>query len=167
MLKIIIIILLFTTASYAQLTEQQAAAKRQLEEMSAALGRGDLDSFISFINPALVAYMGGADSLRRQMQPSLKEVNSSIKSISMSEPTKIFRMKSQLQCIITDTINMVFYGNPTQTLDNVIAVSDDGGMKWTFINCGKSPDTFAQFKPHLPKIAPELEKMLVKRLLGK
>ncbi len=166
MFKTLIFILLFSSLSYAQLTLQQEAAKRQLQEMSAALKRGDLDRFISFINPALVAYLGGADSLRRQMQPSLKEVTGAMGRVSVAEPSKIFRVKSQMQCVITDTIDFAFEGSHQKTIDNVIGISDDGGFAWTFINCGNSYDVYKQYKPHLPKLAPELEKMLTRRLRG-
>jgi len=164
----LLFILLLTTASHASLTEseQQAVAKRQLAEMNAALKGGDVNTFISYINPGLVRRMGGADSLRKEMKTYAKEVGEAIRSISIGEPSKIFHKKNQLQCLISDTVCSAFDYGPSHIVENVIAISDDGGGHWTFANCGNSREKFNAFKTVIPKLAPELEKMLEGRLRG-
>src|SRR5579872_4783380 len=155
MVKAFIILFLLNGVSLASLSENQkgAAAKAQLQEMSAALIKGDIDAFVAFINPSFLEAMGGKDSVIKQMKGSAKQVIASIKSTAVAMPSRIFRVKNQLQCLISDTVRSAFDAGPGYLLENIIAISEDEGIHWSFINAGPSYESYMQDKPYLPKLA--------------
>jgi uncharacterized membrane protein YvbJ len=175
MLKTITFILLIATASYASLTEaeQQAAAKRQLQEMNAAIERGDIDTFISYLHPSEITLMGGKDSLTAQMKRAVESVVFANGKSVAGEPSAIFHVGSQLQCILSDTNRTTYKPVSPYQVWWVIAISDDDGKRWTFIvssvRSNVAEDSYKfylKYRNDHPKLDPDLEKMLVEKLRG-
>lgn len=125
----------------------------QVEIMGKALARGDYNSFIEYNHPVMIQSYGGKEktiSLLRSTMEELKKTGTSIKDVSLSDIYDIVYEGKNIQAIIT--MKVIYSGtqNEKTEIQKMIAVSDDGGTKWHFINIeGKTKAEMLKFFPYL------------------
>ena len=87
--------------------------------------------------------MGGVDIMAAYMEKSLKKMEEeegfSISKVTIENSSKIIRIKNQIQCTLTEIIEMKHSDGKLIQKSTLIAISNDQGKTWGFIDThGKS-----------------------------
>jgi len=124
--------------------------------MATAIKKQDYKTVIKMTNPKVVAAAGGEAKMLEQLSKGLgmmkaKGMNMSINNIVVGEPSAFVKVKKQLQCTVPDKIEIKMMGGTMSTNSTLIAISDDDGKTWTFIDAagGKSMASLKQILPDL------------------
>ncbi|HEX5625986.1 MAG TPA: hypothetical protein VFX48_08210 [Saprospiraceae bacterium] len=129
-----------------------------LARMGVALVEGDYDRFADFNHLIMVQSMGGRErliDLVRATVEGMKKDGTSIEGISLAELHDVARKGRNIQAVITQKVRMVGPAGEKIDLQKMLAVSDDLGESWHFMNItGK---TKMQMQTFFPDLNPNLE----------
>lgn len=137
--RYIIFLFLIPVWAFAQDT---AAIKRQANRFAKASFNGDYKTVIDLTYPQLIAYSGGRDSLQKLMDEriaALKKQGVMTFSGSVGAPGPIIKAGTQLHCLVPETIVLQLFNGHYLTSTYLLALSDDKGKSWTFMDVGKMP----------------------------
>lgn len=127
--------------------------KDQVSIMGKALTKGDYNTFVAYNHPVMIQSYGGKEktiSLLRSTLDELKKSGRSIQDVSLAEIYDMTHDGKKIQAIIT--MKVIYSGteNEKTEIQKMIAVSDDGGANWHFINIdGKTKAEMLKFFPDL------------------
>jgi hypothetical protein len=145
-----------SSASAADQTRLREAIHAQAEDMQRKLMGGDLDGFISYMHPDLVATLGGVDKVRRKMAPGLPDMIKTIKKITLGEISEVVDDGGRFAAFVPVETG---YRYPTGGLlqrTYRIACSADGGKTWTFMDGQGRKDQEAFFKTKFPVLTKKI-----------
>jgi len=91
---------------------------------------------------------------RDTMNKYMKQFGAEIKKVTIGNPGKIISYKKQLQTTVPQTTEASFLGNAVILQSTLIAISDDGGKHWYFVDT--SIYRGEKIKSALPELSPEL-----------
>jgi hypothetical protein len=121
--------------------------------MGKALANGDYSSFIDYNHPVMIQSFGGKEkaiSLIRAAMDKLKSSGTKIKDVSLADIYDIKHEADNIQAIITQQVIYDENGKNKTEIQKMIAVSDNGGAKWHFINInGKTKAEMLKYFPDL------------------
>ena len=148
------------TTLLAQTPQQLAALKAQANTMATAIKKQDYKTAIKMTNPKMVAAAGGEAKMLEELNKGIgmmkaKGMNMSINNISLGEPSAFIKVDKQLQCTMPDKIEVKMMGGTISTNSTLVAVSDDNGKTWNFI------DAMGKNVASIKKIIPTLSDKLV------
>jgi hypothetical protein len=135
-----------------------ANVEKQGTVMAKLLLKKDYKAFAAFIYAPVVKMMGGQEKMASYMEKSLKgmeEEGFSITKVTVGNCSRIIRAEKQLQCTLTETIEMKHSEGKLIQKSTLIGISDDNGLTWTFI------DTHGATLKELQKTVKELSNELV------
>ena len=99
----------------------------------------DYAHYIKYINPKVIESVGGNDSMILLLNKTLiglKNQGLIINSMSTSDASRIIVTATGLQSVVPETLNMGVKDGRLEAISYLIAVSDDKGKTWTFIDTG-------------------------------
>lgn len=148
----------FYYSNYANSSVDQDQVKisieQALDKMGESLLDGDYETFISYNHPIMISSMGGKEKMKDLVLSTTEELtkrNNQILSINFSELETIHRQGSNYQALVYQDVVFNNAGNEKVEHQKMIAVSEDGGSSWTFINVsnGKPANEIRRLYPQL------------------
>ncbi len=135
------------TADQARLHE---IIRAQAEDMQKKATTGDLDGFMSYIHPDILAMAGGADKLRQKLAPEMSTMANCIEKTTLGEISEVVDDGGRLVAFVPfETLYRFPNGRMRQKAYRV-ACSVGGGKTWTFMDGQGSKDQEDYFKSKFP-----------------
>ena len=150
-----LLLISFNVLLFAQ--NQSAVIKTQAMDMARALLKKDYATFVRYMHPDILKKAGGKDKLIQQMDTAnakAKQFGAEIKKVVIGNPGVVINYKDALQCTLPQTTEMQTAFGSLELETTLIAISNDGGKNWTFIDT--SIYNFKEVKESLPHLSPEL-----------
>jgi hypothetical protein len=126
--------------------------KTAAESSANAMVLKDYNTVADFTYSKLVKLMGGREETVSTFEQEMKQLESegmTLVSISVGEPEEVKSVGNQLLSIVPTTLKMRFRDSTIVGQSFLIAVSEDGGNKWTFVD-----GSIAEDKRTLRKLFP-------------
>jgi hypothetical protein len=147
--------LLFTAAQNSGFASDATdAAKAQAEEISQAVVRGDYKKLADLTHPKIVTQIGGKEQLMEVSEKavqSMKTLGVEMKGIKVGDPVEPVESNKELYTVIPFTLSLSKTGEAIEKESFYIAVSSNGGKKWTFVDGGQlGTDNVKQILPDFP-----------------
>lgn len=120
----------------------QSNAENQALTMANYLLAKDYKNFTAYTYPAIVKMAGGADQMAKFMEKSINDMAKegfTFSNIEIRDCSQIIHTGIQLQCTLTEVIEIK---NPDGKLiqkSTLIGISGDKGVNWTFIDTHGAP----------------------------
>ena len=131
-------------------------------ESCAALTSGNYARVADFTYPKVVEMMGGRDKMietTRQIIEDMKTGGVAILSIEVSEPERVVTANDKLFAVVPQVVRMQGPKKTARSNGFLIAVSEDAGKNWSFIDGaalhekpGQERETLAQILPDFPAL---------------
>jgi len=121
--------------------------KKQATRFAKASFNGDYKTVIDLTYPKLVEYSGGRDTMQKLISSrieGLKKQGVIAFDGYVDSPGKIHDAGGQLHCIIPEVITMKVFNGRYVNRTYLLAISDNNGKNWTFMDVGKMPLSLLQ-----------------------
>ena len=131
--------------------------KVQANAMAQLLLKKDYKSFSKFTFPKIKEMMGGEEGMVKMLEQYIggMEANGySFVSLTIDEPSDIVKSGNELQCVVPEKIEMKVPGGKAVSNAYLIAISEDNGNSWYFIDT--SSMDIAKMKEVLPNLSAQL-----------
>ena len=146
--------LLLSAAGYAQDT---AMVRRQADAVAKAVVNGNYKLITNSMYPKMVQQMGGRDKVLQQTTAVFTQMLASgltIANAVAGPPGKFYRAGNEIHCLVPETISLKTPNGIASIRSNLLAVSKDGGKRWTFLDLNKNtiaaiPQMFPRFNKAL------------------
>lgn len=139
------------------LTPEQAITS-SAEKLNKAILSHDYKTFAKYTHPKIIENSGGEQKFIEMMangSKSMKDAGAELISITNGAPGKILTVKDELQTTLPQTVEMQVPKGRVRTNTTLIAISNDKGKTWHFI------DTFNADLKVLQAALPNLSNELV------
>ncbi len=147
--------LVMATTILAQTPQQLAALKAQANTMAMAIKKQDYKTVVKMTNPKIITAAGGEAKMMESLNKGInamkaKGMTMNISNVTIGEPSAFITVKKQLQCSVPDKIEIKMMGGTISSNSTLIAISDDNGKTWNFIDAmGKNLAAIKQVLPDL------------------
>ncbi len=150
------IFLLFFILSIRSVSAQTDSAmqhtmQEQANNMVYAFVNGDYNRLLDFTYPELISIAGGRDILKDLIASTISDILAqgfTIDSARVGTPGKIYIAGNEIHSTIDQFIYLGFPGGHMTSESALLAVSQDGGKKWYFLDFGQlTPELKASFFP--------------------
>jgi hypothetical protein len=134
-----ILVLLIPFATFAQDT---AVVKKQAKRFAVATFNGDFRTVIDLTYPKLVELSGGRDTMQKLITErieTLKKQGIMTFDGSVGSPGPFYKAGSQIHCLLPETIILRMFNGRYVGRSYLLAISDNKGKSWTFLDVGKMP----------------------------
>jgi hypothetical protein len=134
-----ILVLLIPFATFAQDT---AVVKKQAKRFAVATFNGDFRTVIDLTYPKLVELSGGRDTMQKLITErieTLKKQGIMTFDGSVGSPSPFYKAGSQIHCLLPETIILRMFNGRYVGRSYLLAISDNEGKSWTFLDVGKMP----------------------------
>lgn len=131
---------------------------QQADEMGRKFIAKDYQGFLAYTHPATIKVMGGKDKMLASTLEELKQLEADgvkFLDIKFGVPSKIVNTGKELQCVIPQSIEMKIKGGKMTTTTSLIAISENNGKSWFFVDSGGN--NLENLKSLLPTLSDELE----------
>ncbi|GAB4091307.1 hypothetical protein [Flaviaesturariibacter terrae] len=131
--------------------------KTQAMEMANAFMNNDVPTFIRFMHPNIVAFAGGAASMKTKMDSAyhmMKQFNVGFKRYWIGNPGPIVQYRNQLQAVLPQRTTMLTPMGEITMESALLVISSDNGRNWWFIDTNVYHAD--KLKSILPDLSPEL-----------
>jgi len=149
--------LIFSVLSaYGQNTPEQNLLT-QANDMGEKFIAKDYAGFLKYAHPATVKTMGGEKKMIADTAKSFREFEMegvAFLDLKFGIPTKILNVENELQCTLPEMIEMQVKGGKLTTTTTLIAISEDNGKNWYFLDTGSND--LMTMKLLLPKLSDDL-----------
>jgi len=136
----LLLLLLTLTAGYAQNNpEIEKKLLAQANDMGKKFIAKDYAAFLKYSHPATIKAMGGQQKMLQETKKSFQELEKDgvqFLSVKFGEPSKILTVGKELQCTIPEIVEMHITGGKYTTISTMIAISEDKGNNWYFLDTG-------------------------------
>jgi hypothetical protein len=132
------------------------AIRTQAQACADAMLKGDLETFANYTNPKLIELMGGRQKFIdaiKQGNAEMKAQKSAITGFSTRAPEGVVKGGNDLYAVVPMTLTVTQRDAKVSHEGYLVAVSSDGGAKWTFI----TGDERAKLKEILPNLPEDLK----------
>lgn len=136
----------------------QSNALSQGTTMAKLLLKKDYKGFTAFTYAPIIEMAGGLDKMASYMEQSFKEMEGegfTIANVIIENCSKIIHTEKQLQCTLTEIIELKHTDGKLIQKSTLIGISNDKGITWTFI------DTHGETLKKLQETIKELSNELV------
>ncbi|MFD0990706.1 hypothetical protein ACFQ1R_11410 [Mariniflexile jejuense] len=164
--KIWILILTITT-SFAFAQTENENLNSQLGEMKKFFLAGDFENFANYTYPKVVEMMGGKSNMVKATKDGMNKMKNdgfSFTDLNFKNPSEFLKKGNELQCTITQIIEMKTPRGKIESEYTLIGISNDNGQNWTFIDTsGKDKETMLKYFPNLHDeivIKPKKQKLI-------
>ena len=146
-----LILMIISTFSFAQ-TENENL-NTQIKEMKGYLLQGDYENYTNYVYPKIIKMMGSKKNMVVATENGINNMKAgsfSIMDLKYKNPSKFFKKENELQCSLTQVTVMQTSNGKIEEENTFIAISDDDGENWTFINTdNKDKETVLETFPNL------------------
>ena len=139
-----VILLFFITflsgCTALKLAKQIKMIKQQAEQYAQAIKNGDYAALMEMTYPAVVTEMGGEFEAKDKLEAYVGNLMSGgmkLDKITTGEPSEVVKAGSELHAIISQTVSLKVPGGFLDTKINLLAVSDNKGKSWKFIDTSR------------------------------
>lgn len=142
----------------ARADEQTTVIKADAQKCAEAVVKGDYDGIVQYTHPRIVKLMGGKDKMIVVVKKGMEQMQqqgAKFDAASIGEPEAPKKMGAFLTCKVPQHIVIKISGGKLETDSELLAISEDGGKKWTFMDLG--PVTKDQFSQIFPELADKIE----------
>ena len=157
-------LLLLVAISFTARAQDTVLLKKQAMAFARASFNNDHKTVLDLTYPGLIALSGGRDTLEKLITErieSLKKQGIISFNGSVVSPGPFYKAGSQIHCLIPEIIVMKMFNGRYVTRSYLLAVSDNNGKSWTFMDVGKMPG------PVLHKLLPNFNDELLIPTPGK
>ena len=154
-IAIIIVAVLVTTASVSA-QNINTAIKTEALKMARALSAMDLETYSTFMYPALVSDNSSKEKIKQGIDSVNKyreQFGVKVKQILIGNPSKVVTHKDFMQCTLPQTLIIEALMGTLETETTLIGLSKDG-QKWYFVDAMLYKQKDAKEK--LPELSPSL-----------
>ncbi|HQV66784.1 MAG TPA: hypothetical protein PLE29_06785 [Saprospiraceae bacterium] len=136
----------------------KSSIKISMGTMSDAFKNERYEDFVGFMHPAMLQNIGGTNKtieLLKATNQSLINQRTKIKDILLVDVLDIQQLDKSIQAALTQKVIYDISGEEKNEMQKLIAISDDRGKSWKYINIGsKSKDEISRLFPFInPKLA--------------
>ena len=145
------------TGLYKLSPAQLAAVKTQAEATANAIITQNYKVLAKYTYPAIIQMAGGEAKMNATMKKGMEQMKAqgfSFKSLTVGDIKQAKKSGTELFAIVPDVLTMNGNGGTIIARSALIAISDDNGKHWTFV------DTAPLQKETIPKIIPNYPKDL-------
>lgn len=111
--------------------------KAQAEELTRAFERRDYAAAVDLTHPKVAELAGGRTAMIAFLEKSMKEMEGEglkIESFTVGEPRDFVGVGRRVFAVLPTAMKATFGKQSVTSEGNWIAVSEDGGGNWTFVN---------------------------------
>ena len=137
--------------------QSTVSLKKQANIVAKAMVNGDYVTVVAYMHPKVLQSAGGKQKMLQMMTAGMQQMKAqgvSFQSATMGEPGKFYKAGTEIHCLIPDNIRMKTPNSSIVTHSNLLAISQDGGKNWTFLDLNRG--TIAS----IPKLFPNFNKEL-------
>ncbi len=137
-------------------TELKMIVKSEGDSMSSYFLQRDFKQFFSYIYPAMLKMWGGAEELSTVLEKGFNEMDSNKESyvkVEIGEPSTILLNGAELQCTLSQTIEMRKATGKKIVYNTLIGISTDKGANWYFVY---ADNNLKEMQKYLPNLSDEL-----------
>ncbi len=116
--------------------------KKQAGRFARASFNGDYKTVIALTYPKLIEYSGGRDTMQKLITnriEGLKKQGVIAFDGYVDAPGKLHDAGGQIHCLIPEVVTMKMFNGRYVNRTYLLAISDDNGKSWTFMDVGKMP----------------------------
>lgn len=116
--------------------------KKQATVYAKASFSGDYKTVIDLTYPKLVTLSGGRDTMQKLITTRIADLKrQGIIGFdgSVESPGEFYSAGNQLHCLIPEVIVMKMFNGRYVTRTYLLAISENSGRSWTFMDVGKMP----------------------------
>jgi hypothetical protein len=149
------IILLIPARLFAQDT---LILKVQANKLIEATLKKDYNTLASFTYPKVVEMMGGKEKMIQTIQTGMQKLSDqgfTVQKGVIGSPGKFYKAGKEIHCLLPETITMLTKEGKLLSKSNLLAITQDGGSNWYFLDVNSSTINF------VPKLFPQFNKKLV------
>src|SRR4051794_26863912 len=153
---VILAALFFALPGFAADAPPPEAIRTQAQACADAMLKGDLETFANFTHPKLIELMGGRAKFIeaiKQGNAEMKAQKSAITGFNTGAPEGVVKGGNDLFAVVPMTLTVTQKDTKISHEGYLVAVSSDGGTKWTFI----TGDERAKLKEILPNLPEDLK----------
>ena len=125
----------------------------QAEAMGLLLLSKDFSSFSKYTYPMIIVMMGGKQVFVETLERGYEEMEAggtTISKVIFGKPSQIITEENELQCTLSQEIEMKVPNGRLVSKSTLIAISTDNGENWYFIDTsGKDFQTMKNVLPNL------------------
>src|SRR5204862_5262728 len=140
-------------AQFANADPQREQIRKLAAENSAALTSGNYARLVELTYPKIVEMIGGRDKMietLRRGSEDMKAHGSAILGAEVSEPKEVVTVGDRQFAILPMTVRVRVPDGTLRSTGFLIAVSEDHGKTWTFIDGAGLKEKLAQVLPEFP-----------------
>ncbi len=114
----------------------QYTAKKQAVIMTQAITSNNYETTLKYTHPNVVKMVGGKKEFLDVLKTGTNEMKlmgNKYESIEIGKPSKTVKAANEIHCLIPETISMQLKDGKMKHKSYLLAVSNDKGKSWTFI----------------------------------
>jgi len=154
--------LLVCNSAFSQVNLTDSASKMNAEKqatiMANLLLKKDYVAFAAYTYDPIIKMIGGSEKMAKLLQESFEKMEQDdfiLSNVTASNCSNIVRAETQLQCTLTETLEIKYKTGKLIQKSTIIDISSDKGVSWTFI------DTHGATLEELQKTLKELSSNLI------
>ena len=135
--KIILFLNLMITSTFSFAQTESENLNVQIKEMKGYLLDGDYENYANYMYPKVLEIMGGKKNMVVVTENGINNMKAgglSILNLRYKNSSKFFKKENELQCSLTQVTVMQTPNGKMEKENAFIAISNDNGENWTFIN---------------------------------
>ena len=152
----IVLLMLFCLCQTNMAQNVSTVIKTEALKMARALAALDLETYMLYTYPSLMADNVGKQKIKQgldSVEKYKKQFGIKVKSILVGNPSKVITYKKVMQCTLPQTMSIEAMMGVLETENTLIGLSHDG-KKWYFVDALLYKQK--ENKDKLPELSPEL-----------
>ena len=117
--------------------KQAEVVKKNAEEISTAVLKGEYSKIVDLTYPKLVEMMGGREKMIMQTEESMKKMKEqgiTFSSNRVGQPGEVFTEQGNKFVVVPTTLELKMPKGKLIAKSYLLGISSDGGQSWTFID---------------------------------
>ncbi len=146
----------FTLNGFAQ-TENKNL-NQQLQEMKGYFLAEDYQSFANYTYPKILEMMGGKANMvsaTKQAMEQMKSQGFEVVGLRFKDGSKVLKHDGEMQYSLLQVMTMQTPQGKVEAEYTLIAISEDGGDNWTFMDTSNKPK--ATMLKYFPNLHPDID----------
>ena len=149
---------LFSLVGAPDEQEMQAIFKKDVEAMGKCLIEHDYDCFIDFNHPMIVQSYGSKSEMKHLLSKAMRTFRDNAgdyRKIQFKAIEQVERKGKNIQAVVNQDVTIIKAMNESVELQKVLAVSEDGGHSWHYINLSGMDKS--KIEKYYPALNPNLK----------
>ena len=133
--KTFLVVALAATAAPA-FSDELEPVQRDVQELSQAMYRGDLDTILRFTHPKIIKMLGGPTAARAAMEMAvqpMRDIGMTLEAFSFPRPPEYIEGRERRFAIVPTLSIMAAQGQRIESLNYQFGVLEPGAKGWTYL----------------------------------